>query len=63
MQLNGKVERSHRIDQKKFFQLLTYIDDVDLNKILENWKQFYNFDRPHGPFEDIVETELYRQKE
>ena len=31
-QLNGKVERSHRTDQEEFYQLLTYTDDVDLNK-------------------------------
>ena len=30
-QLNGKVERSHRLDQEEFYQLLTYTDDVDLN--------------------------------
>lgn len=44
-QLNGKVERSHRTDQEEFYQLLTYTDDVDLNKKLEVWKQFYNFNR------------------
>ena len=50
-QLNGKVERSHRTDQEEFYQLLTYTDDVDLNKKLIKWEQFYNFDRPHGAFE------------
>lgn len=30
--LNGKVERSHLIDDKEFCQLLTYTDDVDLHK-------------------------------
>jgi len=35
-QLNGKVERTHRSDQEEFYQLLTYTDDVDLNKKLEN---------------------------
>jgi transposase InsO family protein len=43
-QLNGKVERSYRIDQDEFYQSLTYTDDVDLNKKLEYWEQFYNFD-------------------
>lgn len=47
-QLNGKVERSHRTDQEKFYQLLKYTDDVDLNKKLAAWKEFYNFNRPHG---------------
>jgi len=47
-QLNGKVERSHRTDQEEFYQLLTYTDDVDLNKKLATWEAFYNFNRPHG---------------
>ena len=47
-QLNGKVERSHRSDQEEFYQLLTYTDDVDLNKKLEQWEKSYNFNRPHG---------------
>ena len=34
-QLNGKVERSHKTDKNEFYQLLTYTDDVDLNKKLE----------------------------
>jgi len=49
-QLNGKVERSHRTDHVEFYQLLTYTDDVDLNKKLEEWERFYNYDRPHGAF-------------
>lgn len=49
-QLNGKVERSHRTDGEEFYQLLTYTDDVDLNKKLEQWENFYNFNRPHGAF-------------
>jgi len=59
-QLNGKVERSHRIDQEEFYQLLTYTDDVDLNKKLETWEQFYNFDRPHGSFEGKTPYETLR---
>jgi transposase InsO family protein len=49
-QLNGKVERSHRSDKEEFYQLLTYTDDVDLNKKLGEWERFYNFGRPHGAF-------------
>jgi transposase InsO family protein len=59
-QLNGKVERSHRIDQEEFYQLLSYTDDVDLNKKLERWEQFYNFDRPHGAFEGKTPYEVMR---
>ena len=49
-QLNGKVERSHRTDQEEFYQLLSYTDDVDLNKKLKAWENYYNFNRPHGVF-------------
>ncbi len=30
--LNGKVERSHRTDKQELYQLLDYLDDVDLRK-------------------------------
>jgi transposase InsO family protein len=49
-QLNGKVERSHRSDQEEFYQLLTYKDDVDLERKLKEWERFYNYDRRHGAF-------------
>ena len=50
-QPNGKVERSHRTDKHEFYQLLTYTDDVDLNRKLSEWENFYNFHRPHGAFD------------
>lgn len=62
-QLNGKVERSHLTDQREFYQLLTYKDDVDLNEKLKQWENFYNFERPHRahfvktPYE-ILKTKL-----
>jgi len=49
-ELNGKVERSHRSDQEEFYQLLSYKDDVDLDRKLKEWERFYNYDRPHGAF-------------
>jgi transposase InsO family protein len=59
-QLNGKVERSHRTDQEEFYQLLTYTDDVDLNKKLAVWERFYNLDRPHGAFKGKTPYEALR---
>jgi transposase InsO family protein len=59
-ELNGKVERSHRSDQEEFYQLLTYTDDVDLNKKLEEWEKFYNFDRPHCAFKGRTPYEALR---
>lgn len=59
-QLKGKVERSHRSDQEEFYQLLSYKNDVDLNKKLEAWEQFYNFNRPHGAFNGKTPYEVLR---
>jgi transposase InsO family protein len=49
--LNGKVERSHRIDGEEFYQLLdgVVIDDTKVfNDKLAEWENFYNYHRPHG---------------
>jgi transposase InsO family protein len=49
--LNGKVERSHRIDQEGFYRMLegVVIDDTELfNYRLQEWEDFYNYNRPHG---------------
>ena len=55
------MEQSHGTDQREFYQLLTYKDDVDLNAKLTEWEAFYNYHRPHGslggktPNERLVE--------
>ena len=49
--LNGKVERSHRIDGEEFYRQLegVVIDDAEVfNEKLAEWENFYNFARPHG---------------
>lgn len=62
--LNGKVERSHRVDNQEFYQLLDkdgISDDIHiLNKQLREWENYYNHNRPHGglggqtPFERLL---------
>ena len=50
--LNGKVERSHRVDDQEFYQLLDQdgiSDDIHLfNEKLREWEDYYNYHRPHG---------------
>ena len=63
--LNGKVERSHRVDDEEFYQLLDgkgVTDDIHLfNEKLREWEDYYNYHRPHGaldgqtPYERLVE--------
>ena len=61
-QLNGKVERSHRSDQDEFYKLMSYKDDIDLETKLEEWENFYNFNRPHGAFNGKTPYEALREK-
>jgi transposase InsO family protein len=63
--LNGKVERSHRIDQEEFYRMLEglVIDDTGLfNERLKAWEDFYNFNRPHGALGGLTPYERLRQK-
>jgi transposase InsO family protein len=50
--LNGKVERSHRVDDQEFYQLLDADGigtDIHLfNDKLREWEDYYNYHRPHG---------------
>jgi transposase InsO family protein len=49
--LNGKVERSHRIDGEEFYRMLdgVVIDDAGAyNSKLQEWEDYYNYHRPHG---------------
>jgi transposase InsO family protein len=41
---------------------LVYKDDVDLNEKLEQWEQFYNFNRPHGAFKGKTPYETLMTK-
>jgi transposase InsO family protein len=63
--LNGKVERSHRIDEEEFYRMLDgiVIDDTKLfNDRLQEWEDFYNFNRPHGGLDGQTPYERLRQK-
>jgi transposase InsO family protein len=63
--LNGKVERSHRIDQEEFYRMLegVVIDDTELfNDRLQEWEAFYNFNRPHGGLGGQTPYERLRDK-
>jgi transposase len=61
-QLNGKVERSHLTDEREFYQLLTYKDDVDLTKKLNQWENFYNFERPHSAHKGKTPYEILKDR-
>jgi transposase InsO family protein len=61
--LNGKVERSHRIDDEEFYRMLAgvVIDDAQIfNAKLQEWERFYNFERPHGALGGLTPYERLR---
>ena len=63
--LNGKVERSHRIDEEEFYRMLkgTVIDETKLfNEKLKEWEKFYNYQRPHGGLNGKTPYEKFREK-
>ncbi len=39
---NGRVERSHREDQEKFYDKNKFKDEVDLKRKLKGWNDYYN---------------------
>lgn len=48
-ELNGKVERSHRIDNERFYSRFSFSNDHALDHALETvWMPEYNELRPHG---------------
>ena len=63
--LNGKVERSHRIDAEEFYRMLdgVVIDDAKVfNDKLQEWEDFYNYHRPHGSLGGQTPYERLKQK-
>jgi transposase InsO family protein len=63
--LNGKVERSHRIDAEEFYRLLdgVVIDDAQVfNDKLQEWEDSYNDHRPHGSLGGQTPYERLKQR-
>jgi transposase InsO family protein len=58
----AKSERSHLTDEREFYQLLNYKDDVDLNEKLNQWENFYNFERPHFAHSGKTPYEILKNK-
>jgi hypothetical protein len=63
--LNGKVERSHRIDEEEFYRTLkgVVIDDTKLfNEKLKEREGFYNYQRHHSALGGMTPYDRWRVK-
>ena len=63
--LNGKSERSHRIDEEEFYRQLegVVISTVEeFNQRLSEWERFYNCHRPHGSLNGKTPYERLRER-
>lgn len=58
---NGKVERSHRIDQDKFYRYLKFYNLVDLRKQGSLWNDRYN-NLPKAVLNFKTPKEVYKEK-
>ena len=59
------IEPFHRIDEEESYRMLdgVVIDDTKLfNEKLQEWEDFYNFNRPHGALDGQTPYERLRQK-
>lgn len=57
---NGKVERSHREDQEKFYERNTFISFTDLQKKMRRWNIYYN-DLEHCGLEGKTPNEFLKE--
>ena len=58
----GKVERSHRMDQEEFYNLKEYSDPEELKREHAKWNEHYNRRRLHGGIGYITPNQRLKQK-
>ncbi len=61
-ELNGKVERSHRIDADYFYGSAPTASLALFNRALERWIRRYNVERPHGGIGYLTPVEKLRER-
>ena len=62
-QLNGKVERSHRTDEERFYSRFRFATETALHHALQNvWMPEYNEQRPHSALGGLTPMEFLKQR-
>lgn len=58
-QTQGKIERFHRSLQNEVLKLHRPIDIADAKRALSQWRELYNFERPHQALGDRCPAQVY----
>ncbi len=61
-ELNGKVERSHRIDADYFYGRAPTSNIAIFNRAMAQWIAFYNAQRPHGGLAMLTPMEKLKER-
>jgi hypothetical protein len=62
-QLNGKVERSHRTDEERFYSRFRFATEAALHHALQNvWMPEYNEQRPHTALGGMTPMEFLKKR-
>lgn len=62
-ELNGKVERSHRTDNERFYSRFKFTNDHALNHALQTlWMPEYNEQRPHSSLGGLAPLDFLRER-
>lgn len=61
-ELNGKIERSHRIDEQYFYWRAPNQSVEGLNYAMKEWLKDYNKTRPHGGIGYLTPYEKYQER-
>lgn len=60
--LNGKVERSHLIDEDEFYSRYKYDNKEDFREAVALWEKEYNEERPHSGIGGLTPQEMLNKK-
>ncbi len=62
-QLNGKVERSHRTDEERFYSRFKFASEFALDHALKNiWMPEYNEQRPHSSLGGMTPMDFLKKR-
>lgn len=61
-EVNGKVERSHRIDEEEFYRLNSYKSLKEIQTAFHQWLSYYNHKRVHGGINKMTPMQKLKLK-